>query len=159
MKALLCCAMCLVVAGSGCASTRGKKRFNKIIEGGAEWGGDRATEGATVQFGTAEGIDKIITLFTFVLSPYDSKYTAADRMEDAFDDAELGDCRALQFSNQVFIECEEASPPIQLEYIRYINHESPSEGEWVKFETGHAPGGLELKNVSWTERSRSRRSS
>ncbi len=167
MKALVIAALALMFAVSGCSgkkcchSTDGKggnqsgvSRGDNKADGGAQWSGERADEGATVQFSSAATFNKLTGLwdatpdFTFFVYEGNIPSTAAGSMEIAFENKlRPYGCRANSPGDEVEILCHRN----HLEYIRIVNHETSSSGTWQPFMANHNAGGLRISAVVATQ--------
>ena len=158
MKTLVIAALALMIGVSGCTNGKrcscqrsdGKKGVFRA-EGGAEWSG-QATEGATVQFGRGGGMRGVVPTFTFTITNGFYDWRAASEMRSAIDNILNSECQVIRNNRIVSVSCL-ASPnprPNPMEYIRFINYETESSGEWVRFEgTTRLAGGLDITHLPY----------
>lgn len=170
MKSLVIAALVMIFAVSGCSGKRcchksgsesgsHMEKFPRgnFAEGGAQWGGEKATEDATVQFASAATFNAdtkryyAIPTFTFIIERTDSAYDAARAMASAFNDRRDRErCPPASPSNRDSrIACHEE----HVNFIRFINHDTQSDGVWEEFRADltrpHLPGGLWVNKVPY----------
>jgi len=151
--------MCAMIALSGCASSRNcshdaKSMDNrhssstkgiKVPQGGAQWSGE-AEDDTTVQFASVANnvLEETVPEFTFRIYRGNNAITAAGAMEIAFDGRlRSATCEASSPNDRVTVECDRDP----LKYIRYINYNTHSTGEWTPFRNDHRPGGLTVSKI------------